>query len=69
MSTATYEVKGMTCSHCVGSVTAEVQKVPGVTVLSVDVDAGRLEVSSENDIDDAAILEAVEEAGYEGSRV
>lgn len=69
MSTATYEVKGMTCSHCVGSVTSEVQKVQGITVLSVDVDGGRLEVSSDSEIDDAAVLEAVEEAGYEGSRI
>lgn len=69
MSTATYEVTGMTCSHCVGSVTSEVQKVPGVTAVSVDLDTGRLEVGSEEGIDDAAVLGAVEEAGYAASRV
>lgn len=69
MTTATYEVKGMTCSHCAGSVTAEVSKIGGLTVLSVDVAGGRLEVEGTADIDDAAVLEAVEEAGYEATRI
>ncbi|SEE29296.1 heavy-metal-associated domain-containing protein [Ruania alba] len=69
MTTATYEVKGMTCTHCVGSVTAEVETVEGIRVLNVDVDAGRLEVESSAEVDDAAVLAAVEEAGYEASRL
>ena len=31
MTTATYTVVGMTCGHCVNSVTEEVSQVPGVT--------------------------------------
>jgi copper chaperone CopZ len=31
MSTSTYTVRGMTCGHCVNSVSAEVGRVPGVT--------------------------------------
>ena len=40
MSTATYPVTGMTCAHCVASVTEEVAEVPGVTDVAVDLEAG-----------------------------
>lgn len=60
-----YSVQGMTCDHCARSVTAEVNKIPGVTGISVDVAAGRLAVSGEAPISDDAVTEAVEEAGYE----
>jgi copper chaperone CopZ len=31
MSSTDYTVRGMTCGHCAGSVTAEITKIPGVT--------------------------------------
>ena len=66
MSTATYTVTGMTCSHCVASVTEEVGAVPGVTDLEVDLDTGTLRVTSSADtVDDAAVGAAVTEAGYQ----
>lgn len=65
MSTSTYTVKGMTCDHCVQSVTEEVSEVPGVSGVDVDLGSGRVTVSSEQPVDDAAIRAAVSEAGYE----
>jgi copper chaperone len=65
VSTSTYAVKGMTCAHCVRSVTEEVSEVPGVTVVDVDLASGRLTVSSERPVDDGAVRAAVAEAGYE----
>ena len=65
MSTSTYAVKGMTCAHCVQSVTEEVSEVPGVTAVDVDLATGRLTVSSERPVDDGAVRAAVAEAGYE----
>ena len=62
MSTSTYTVTGMTCGHCVSSVTEEVTEVPGVTAVTVDLESGLLTV--EGDADDAAVRAAVEEAGY-----
>ncbi|MDT0345430.1 heavy-metal-associated domain-containing protein [Streptomyces litchfieldiae] len=62
---ATYTVAGMTCAHCVGSVTAEVGKVPGVTHVDVDLASGAVRVTGEAPLDDAAVAAAVEEAGYE----
>lgn len=69
MATVTYAVKGMTCDHCVGSVTAEVQKVPGITDIKVDVKGGLLTLEAHEGLDDQAVREAVEEAGYEATPV
>ncbi len=65
MSTSTYTVIGMTCGHCVNSVTEEVQQVPGVTDINVDLTTGGLTVSSQTPVDDTAVRAAVEEAGYQ----
>ena len=62
-STATYTVSGMTCSHCVGSVTEEVSSIPGVTDVQVDVETGKVVVDGEG-FTDAQVAEAVDEAGY-----
>jgi copper chaperone len=61
--TSTYAVQGMTCEHCVRSVTEEVSEVPGVTAVAVDLPTGKLTV--DGDVDDAAIRAAVVEAGYQ----
>ncbi|TMQ91815.1 heavy-metal-associated domain-containing protein [Actinomadura soli] len=65
MSTATYTVTGMTCGHCVSSVTEEVEQITGVTDVEVDLPTGRVTVTSAAPIDDALVKDAVEEAGYE----
>jgi len=65
MTTRTYTVTGMTCGHCVAAVTGEVGEVAGVRDVSVDLDTGQVTVSADGDLDDAAVREAVEEAGYE----
>jgi copper chaperone len=59
-----YTVAGMTCSHCVLSVREEVSEVAGVSAVDVDLASGRLAVTGQ-DVDDAAVREAVAEAGYE----
>ena len=65
MSTSTYTVVGMTCGHCVSAVTEEVNELPGVTAVQVDLATGGLTISSDTAIDEAAVRSAVEEAGYE----
>jgi copper chaperone len=67
MNTQTFTVTGMTCGHCVASVTEEVSEVPGVTAVDVDLASGALTVTPTDPaspVDDAAIRAAVEEAGY-----
>ena len=63
--TQTYTVTGMTCGHCVASVTEEVQEVPGVQDVSVVLETGIVTVTSDQEIDDAAVKAAVEDAGYQ----
>ena len=63
--TRTYTVTGMTCGHCVASVTEEVQEIPGVENVDVVLESGALTVTSSQSLDDAAVRAAVEEAGYQ----
>ncbi|MCY7396714.1 MAG: heavy-metal-associated domain-containing protein [Nocardioides sp.] len=64
-STTTYTVTGMTCGHCVASVTEEVHEIPGVTGVAVDLGSGRVTVTSDEPVSDDAVQSAVEEAGYQ----
>ncbi|WP_101523406.1 heavy-metal-associated domain-containing protein [Nocardioides houyundeii] len=62
--TQSFTVTGMTCAHCVASVTEEVREVPGVESVEVVLDTGALTVTSAEPLDQGAIAAAVEEAGY-----
>ena len=65
--TATYDVVGMTCAHCVSAVQEELGTIDGVTEVAVDLvvdGASRVTVSSEQAPDEAAVRAAVDEAGY-----
>ncbi|MER7888572.1 cation transporter [Micromonospora sp. NPDC094482] len=65
MITTTYQVQGMTCGHCVSSVSAEVGAIPGVSDVQVDLATGQVAVTSESPLDAASVRAAVDEAGYE----
>jgi len=57
----------MTCDHCVNAVTEEISKIPGVTEVKIDLHAGEVSqatITAGNEISDADITAAVEEAGY-----
>jgi copper chaperone len=60
-----YTVSGMTCAHCVASVSEEVQEIPGVESVDVVLETGALTVTSNRPVDDDAVKAAVEEAGYQ----
>ena len=64
MSTETYTVAGMTCGHCVSSVTEEVTELAGVTGVQVDLATGRLVVTAGQELGTDVVRAAVEEAGY-----
>ena len=66
--TTTIQVTGMTCGHCVSAVTAELNQLPGVIDVVVDLVEGGtspVTVRSEQPLDDVAVAAAVDEAGYE----
>ena len=64
MTVQTYTVTGMTCEHCVASVTEEVSEIDGVTDVAVELSSGTLTVTSDESLADDAVRSAVEEAGY-----
>jgi copper chaperone len=59
----TYLVPGMTCDHCKVAVAEEVAKVAGVA--AVDVDLGTKLVRIHGSVDHAAVVAAIDEAGYD----
>ncbi|MGW0809159.1 heavy-metal-associated domain-containing protein [Nonomuraea sp. NPDC002799] len=65
MTVTTYQVEGMTCGHCVSSVTEEVSRVAGVSGVEVDLASGAVTVTSQAPIDRELVDAAVVEAGYE----
>ena len=68
MATSEYQVTGMTCGHCEMSIREEVSQIPGVNEIQVSAQTGKLVVSSTSALDDAAVLAAVDEAGYSAVR-
>ena len=63
----TVEVSGMTCGHCVSSVSEELESLAGVESVDVDLNAGDIApvtIPSDKDLPPAEIGEAVAEAGY-----
>lgn len=63
----TVNVSGMTCQHCVRSVTEELTELDGVESVDVDLVAGGVSpvvVTASRELSREEITEAVEEAGY-----
>ncbi|MBT2497801.1 heavy-metal-associated domain-containing protein [Agromyces sp. ISL-38] len=65
---ADFGVAGMTCSHCVSSVTEELARLDGVKHVDIQLVAGgvsRVTVASEASLDEHRVAAAIDEAGYE----
>ncbi|PWN01165.1 cation-transporting ATPase [Nocardioides silvaticus] len=60
----TYQVSGMTCAHCVASVTEEISEIPGVESVDVTLETGAVVVTSAAPVAREAVADAVSEAGY-----
>ncbi|WP_104174553.1 heavy-metal-associated domain-containing protein [Arthrobacter sp. Y81] len=63
----TVNVSGMTCGHCVSSVSEELEALEGVEAIDVDLNAGGIStvtITSEKALSRSEIGEAVAEAGY-----
>jgi copper chaperone len=61
----TINVSGMTCGHCVSAVTMELSLLPSVTEVDVDLESGKVTITSEAALDQAQLATAIDEAGYE----
>lgn len=63
----TVNVSGMTCGHCVMSVTEDLTELEGVESVDVDLVAGGVSpvvLTSSRELSEDEVREAVEEAGY-----
>ncbi|EFS8542612.1 heavy-metal-associated domain-containing protein [Listeria monocytogenes] len=66
MEKLTLNVEGMTCSHCEARVTKALSEVNGVKSAVVSLDEGTATVEFEKEqVTEDALIDAVEEAGYE----
>lgn len=66
MNTQTFDVTGMTCGHCVSAVSSEIQEIPGVTDVTVDLAAGgtsTVTVTSGTPVSETDVATALDEAG------
>ena len=64
-TTSTWHVTGMTCGHCVASVTEEIGELAGVESVDVVLDTGEVTVTSAEPLTREAVAAAVDEAGYQ----
>jgi copper chaperone CopZ len=64
-TTTVYRVSGMTCGHCKATLTKEIGDLDGVLAVEVDLEAGRVAVTTADDPDDALLTKVVDDAGYQ----
>ena len=62
--TTTINVTGMTCGHCVASVSEELGELAGVRQVDVVLETGQVTITSDDPLDRADLVSAVAEAGY-----
>ena len=60
---ATVKIKGMSCQHCVASTKEALEKLPGVTDVTVDLDKG--EAHFNGNADPKVIKDAISKIGFE----
>ncbi len=60
-----YAVSGMSCEHCVNRVSGELNRLPGVTEVSIDLPSGTVTVTSESPLTRNDVALAIDEAGYD----
>ena len=59
----TFEIKDMTCGHCVGVITKAVKAVDANAVLQIDLATHRVDIDAPA-ADSAHLSEAIQQAGY-----
>lgn len=64
MSEKSLKIEGMTCGHCVMSVTKELSKLPGAKDVTVDLASQSAHLTTDDSVTDQQLAEAVDEAGY-----
>ncbi|MCS7197912.1 MAG: heavy metal translocating P-type ATPase [Candidatus Bipolaricaulota bacterium] len=63
------KVKGMSCQHCVQSVTKALQGIAGVRAVSVSLERGRAEIEHNESVSPMSLKQAITDAGYEAEEL
>jgi copper chaperone len=62
---AIIKVKGMSCQHCVASVTKALSEIEGITDVQVDLDKGEATFSEQSPVAEQSIKDAITKIGFE----
>lgn len=62
-------IEGMSCGHCTARVAKALESLDGITSVSVDLESGTAVVEASDTVTDEAIIEAVDDAGYDVLRI
>lgn len=60
-----FKVKGMSCQHCVMSVTKALNQLEGIKNVQVDLAKGEVRFDNMKEVASDRIEKAIQEAGYE----
>ena len=61
----TIKIKGMSCQHCVGSVTKALSEIEGITDVQVNLEKGEATFSEQSPVDEQIIKDAIARIGFE----
>ena len=59
-----FNVKGMTCGHCVRAITAVVERVAPGAVVNIDLKIGEVTIARDQALDAEKLAQAITEEGY-----
>jgi copper chaperone len=66
VETQIFDVKGMSCNHCVNAVESAVKELKGIESVSVDLKSNKVSVAFDDSMVKLnQVKEAIEEAGYD----
>jgi len=61
----TIKVKGMSCQHCVASVTKALAGIQGITDVQVNLEKGEASFNEKSPVPEQAIRDAITKIGFE----
>jgi copper chaperone len=61
----TIKVKGMSCQHCVASVTKALSEIEGIAGVQVSLEKGEATFTENNPVPDQTIKDAISKIGFE----
>ena len=65
----TLKIEGMMCQHCVAHVTKALQAIDGVSNVEVNLKKKTAIVEFSKEVENAVLLTAIAEAGYEVKKI